>query len=90
MKAIELVKMEYENSHNFITPRIISYGWVKRNKMAYELSQGYGIGGERIYGLSVVEWNGTASIRRSDLCNIFYTRDEIKQYLKQLKSKKVI
>ena len=90
MEAIELVKMEYGSSHNLITPRIISYGWVKRNKMAYELSQGYGIRGERIYGFSVVEWNGTASIRRNDLSDVFYSRDGMKQYLKQLKSKKVI
>ena len=90
MKARELVKMEYENSHNFITPHIISYGWVVKDKMAYELSQGYGVKGERIYGLSIVEWNGTASIRRNDLSDVFYSRDGMKQYLKQLKSKKVI
>ena len=86
MEAIELIKMEYK-AHNLMTPRIISYGWVVKNKMAYELSQGYGIKGERIYGLSIVEWNGTTSKRRSDLCNIFYTRDEMKQYIKGLKIK---
>ena len=89
MEAIELVKMEYGSSHNFITPHIISYGWIVKDKMAYELSQGYGIKGERIYGLSIVEWNGTA-LRRNDLSDVFYSRDGIKQYIKQLKSKKVI
>ena len=89
MKARELIKKEYGSSCNFITSRILSYGWVKRNRMAYELSQGCGIKGENIYGFSVVEWNGTAS-RRNDLSDVFYSRDGIKQYIKQLKSKKVI
>ena len=84
MEARELIKMEYGNSHNFITPHIISYGWIIKDKVTYELSQGYGIKGERIYGLSIVKWNGTTSIR-SDLGGIFYNRDEIKQYIKQLK-----
>ena len=84
MKARELVKMEYGNSHCFMTPHIISYGWVVKDKVAYELSRN-GTKGKRIYGLSVVEWNGTTSKRRSDLCNIFDNRDEIKQYIKQLK-----
>ena len=84
MEARKLVKMEYGNSHNFMTPRIISYGWVVKDKVAYELSRN-GTKGKRIYGLSFVEWNGTTSKRRSDLCNIFDNRDEIKQYIKQLK-----
>ena len=90
MKARELVKMEYESSHNLMTPHIIGYGWIVKDKMAYELSRGYGVKGERIYGLSLVEWNGTASIRRNDLSDVFYSRDGMKQYLKQLKSKKVV
>ena len=85
MEAKELVKKEYGSSRNFMTPRVLSYGWIVKDKEAYELSQGYGIEGERIYGLSIVEWNGTASIRRSDLGGIFYNKDEIKQYIKQLK-----
>jgi len=85
MEAKELVKKEYGSSRNFMTPRVLSYGWISKDKAAYELSQGYGIKGERIYGLSIVEWKGTASIRRSDLGGIFYNRDEIKQYIKQRK-----
>ena len=85
MEAKELVKKEYGSSRNFMTPRVLSYGWIVKNEVAYELSQGYGIKGERIYGLSIVEWNGTDSKRRSDLGGIFYNRDEIKQYIKQRK-----
>jgi len=84
MEARELVKMEYGNSHCFMTPHIISYGWVVKGKMAYELSRN-GTKGKRIYGLSFVEWDGTTSKRRSDLCNILDNRDEVKQYIKQLK-----
>ena len=84
MEARELVKMEYGNSHCFMTPHIISYGWVVKGKMAYELSRN-GNRGKRIYGLSFVEWDGTTSKRRSDLCNILDNRDEVRQYIKQLK-----
>lgn len=87
LTARQIIKREYGNSRNFITPQIIRYGKVDKN-LAYELSRGEGIKGEDIYGVSVVELkqDGTTE-RRIDLSNMFYSLREAQDYIKTLKGR---
>jgi DNA-directed RNA polymerase subunit RPC12/RpoP len=54
LKAKEIIKKEYGNSKNFITPSVIGYGFVSDN-VAYEISKGKGIMGGEIIGLSIAK-----------------------------------
>ena len=88
MEARELVKMEYGNSKNPFSSHILSYGWILKDRMAYELSYGRWDRDE-IYGVSIVEYDEnseTKTKRRSDLAEAFNSKQEAKEYIKQLRN----
>jgi len=54
MTAREIIKQEYGNSRNFMTPEVLEIGMATHD-IAYEISKGKGISDNIIYGLSVVK-----------------------------------
>ena len=72
MDARSIIKMEYgSHSKNFMTPRVLEYGMIATH-LAYELSTGEGLRemgqkAPQIWGVSVVEYDGIATRRRTDL-----------------------
>lgn len=45
--------IDFFNGKNFMTPHVLSYGWIKESEVAYELSKGMGVTSDTIYGVSI-------------------------------------
>jgi len=85
LNARQIVKKEYGNSKNVMTPNVIKYGKINKY-IAYELSSGEGIKGEPIFGVSFVEVDDDGNtIRRTDLSSSFSTIEEANEYITRLK-----
>lgn len=85
MNAKDIVRLEYGDSKNFMTPEVIKYGKISKN-LAYELSFGIGLCREDLYGVSVVELldDGTTR-RRTDLSKVLNSLKEALDYIEELK-----
>jgi len=79
LTAREILRIEYGDSRNFLTPHVISRGKLTR-LIAYELSSGSGLElGTSIYGVSVVcvlddgtterDYDSSACFSRLELAN---------------------
>ena len=93
-----LIQLEYGNSKNFMTPNVIGYRWIVKEKLACELSSGSGlINHSTIYGFSVVELlevkeedgkKVTVTKRRHDLSDGgFYSLEDAKKAIWLAKEK---
>jgi hypothetical protein len=82
--AREIIKAEYGDSRNFITPYRIKTGKINKN-LAYELSYGFGMDNNKLYGLTIVEDAKDKTKRREDLSECFSSIDEAKNRIKELK-----
>lgn len=78
-----MIKKQYGDSKNFITPKILRYGKINRN-VAYELSKGKFMDSD-MFGVSVV------STRRKlyDKSKSFSSKNKAESYINELKSKMV-
>ena len=77
--ARRMVDKCYRNRSNVMTPNIVSYGW--QGDLAWELSWGTWIGGEKMWAVSVV----TADGERTDLSvGGFDTPEEAHEYIASL------
>lgn len=56
LTAKQILTREYGDSKNFMTPTIESIGKISSN-IAYEISSGLGMSNQKIYGLSIVEYD---------------------------------
>ena len=70
---------EFFSGRNFMTPSVIEYGWVKPNKLAYELSTGKGITGKTLFGVTVNNKN-----EESDMNELYYSKEEAENYIRKL------
>jgi len=52
--AARVVSDAYNGQTNFMTPEVLRYGWLP-DGCAYELSTGTGIGGQPIWGVTIVD-----------------------------------
>lgn len=85
VSARQIIRKEYGNSKNFVTPRILKYGKINK-RMAYELSAGEGIDRKEIYGVSIAEIDETGNTkRRTDLSNCFFALNDAISYIDALK-----
>ncbi len=66
--------------NNFMTLEFISYG--EAGAFVYEITQGRGIDGERMYGLTVVETDGCKP--RHDLSGAAHSWDELQAKIEGL------
>ena len=80
--AREIIKMEYGNSKNFMTPTVLK---TKRlyPAVAIELSQGRGFENDTLYGVSVVMFfMGSGKTKRLyNLSKVFRTIDRAEDYI---------
>ncbi len=83
--ARQIIEMEYGTSKNVMTPNVISYGKID-NTTAYELSEGRGMEGQKVYGVSIVKYddNTNNTQRDYDRSKMFYNKQEAQQYIKNL------
>lgn len=83
--ASDLIRAEYGDSRNFMTPRYRRCGWIAQGRIAYETSRGYGFNRQPIYGLSIVHLraNGTRS-RARRLSGLFHDPNERRAYIRHL------
>lgn len=85
LTAKQIIKREYGESKNIITPEVIRYGKINKN-LAYEISSGIGMKGDTIYGVSIVEIDKDGkTTRRTDLSDLFDSIDEVEMYIEVLK-----
>ena len=69
---------DFFKGHNIMTPQILSYGWIKEGKIAYELSSGLGFL-TTIYGVSV-----RPDKKKESDC--FDSRQEAESYIQELQA----
>ena len=78
-----LFSLAYKGQPNFMTPNILSYG--SEGSLAWELSTGRGISDEQIWGITVLENDGTGHpIKRTDLGECFHSRAAAMRYIATL------
>lgn len=68
----------YDGGRNFMTPNLVKYG--KRGRLVYEISSGTGMRQQPIYGVTVLEIDGT---ERSDLSTMFQSLREAEAYIRR-------
>ncbi len=85
MTAREILRKEYGDSRNFMTPRILGRGLLPAG--AYELSKGGGFDHETIYGVSVVWLNpdGTTERPGQPISQMFHSREAARRHIRHLK-----
>jgi hypothetical protein len=83
--AREIIKTEYGNSRNLITPYRIKVGKINKN-LAYEISYGFGIDHNKICGLTIVEDIEGKTKRRYDLSGCFSSIEEVKNKIEEIKN----
>jgi hypothetical protein len=76
---------QFNGEKNFITPGIVEYSSINEI-LIYELSFGYGLEHNKIWGLTVLETNQfNNSRRRFDLDKCFQSIKEARDFIKELK-----
>jgi hypothetical protein len=83
--AREIIKAEYGDSKNFITPYSIKTGKINKN-LAYEISYGFGMDNNKLYGLTIVEDIEGKTKRRYDLSGCFSSMEEVKNKIEEIKN----
>lgn len=87
LTAAEIIRRQYKGAKNFITPSKLKVGKLNSN-VAYELSSGSGIGGGRLYGVTVVSANKYGKTKpQYDLSKPFDNRNEAEAYINRLKNR---
>lgn len=84
--ALDIIKNEYGNSTNMMTPEILGFGLLPFG--AYELACGKGIYGEKIYGVSVVRVISSDPLeteRERELSQLFHSRISADNHIEELK-----
>jgi hypothetical protein len=82
--AKEIIKAECGNSRNLLTPYRIKIGKISKN-LAYEISYGFGIGYNKLCGLTVIEDMGDETREREDLSGCFFSMEDVKNKIEEIK-----
>ena len=77
--AHEIFQAAYNGQTNFMTPDVISCRI--HNGLAVEISQGHGFDRKRIFGVTVLETDGT---KRPDLNKLFFSQAKAEAYVETL------
>lgn len=87
MTPLQIIRAEYGESRNFMTPRRLGVGALPDG--AYEYSSGTGINYEPIWGVSVVRLNPDGSTRRdTGASQLFHTPQSARAYIRGLQGKR--
>ena len=88
LTARQIIRKEYGNSTNFITPYVVKYGKISRT-VAYELSRGTGpLSQHMLYGVSIAVWDeDTNTTRRAiQTSKLFDLLWDAEQYIEKLRA----
>jgi hypothetical protein len=86
LSAREILRREYGDSRNFLTPHVLAVGKLNR-ETAYELSAGEGIEpGTKLYGVSVVRVVDGATARDYDAATCFSSLADANAYVEGLRT----
>tara|TARA_Y100000310_G_scaffold116318_1_gene114996 strand:- start:210 stop:728 length:519 start_codon:yes stop_codon:yes gene_type:complete len=77
----EHFKSIFGNSPNMMTPNVLEYGWIKKGEKAYELSEGYDMNNDSIYGVTVITIN---PLKRSDDGMLLHDVITAREYIEDL------
>ena len=70
---------------NFMTPTVTGYGSRQAGRYLYEISQGRGFKGERIYGVTVLERQNDDNYESNhDLSQCCHSKEEVRDVLASL------
>jgi hypothetical protein len=84
MTAREILRAEYGDSKNFMTPEVLKVGKIDQGT-AYEISSGSGFDpGTTIYGVSIVGVREDGSTYRSDASKMFDSLVDARAYIRDL------
>lgn len=69
---------------NFMTPYVIEI--IKKDDSIIEISEGTGFNNDKIYGVSIINYkDGKFETDKSEKNKMFYSKEEAKEYVKNLK-----
>ena len=89
INAAEVIKQEYGEDFNFMTPNVMQCAWAVDDHIAYELSFGHGLSTEQLWGVSFVSYDkdtGMTKRHGSDHdipSRCFTCRSEAEAYVKE-------
>jgi len=86
MNAKQAFREQLGTSKNIVTPNIIKRGTIKRGRVFYELSDGRGIFGEGLYGVTILGVSEEETRKLSKFSRCFRVMGEAKEYIEQLKN----
>lgn len=72
----------FKGQANVFTRGIVRFGWVAAGRHAYEISQGKGIMGGTIYGVTILDADGT---HRTDLGELVHSLEEVETKLQSIR-----
>jgi len=86
ISARDVIMKEYNGSVNFMTPHIIGYKWIIKDKLACELSRGKGLFDRTIYGVSVVLYDKETkkTKRLTQYSDCFTSEKDADNYIRNL------
>jgi len=85
MTALDILRAEYGDSKNFMTPTVLEVG-MATEAVAYELSKGTGFDRQTIWGVSFVRVNEAgATVRLSSLSDCFHSEADARERIDSVK-----
>ena len=67
---------------NMFTPYLVRYGWVAAGRHAYEISQGESMSGGTLYGVTLIDADGT---HNHDLGGAVHSMEEVEEKLQSIR-----
>lgn len=84
MTPNEIIRAEYGHSRNIMTPDTLDIGALPEG--AYELSTGFGLENEPIYGVSVVYVTPDGTRRNIKDSKLFHSLDDAHEHIQKLRT----
>ncbi len=88
LPAREVLRREYGDSKNFITPHVLGIGWIEPGRVAYELSTGTDFDHAPMYGVSLVRLNPDGRTERLGESKCFTGQDAREQARRYIRDQK--
>ena len=84
-QIVKTFKKVFKGQNNFMTPDVLEYG--QRGEYIFEVSKGKGIGGETIYGLTVL---GISGEHYHELSGCYHSIKDINEAIAKLKDAVIV
>jgi len=80
--ARDLFRTLFKGEMNLFTREVVRYGWVASGRHAYEISKGESMGGGSMYGVTIIDANGT---HNHDLSEAMHSMEEVDAKLQSIR-----